>query len=189
MLHKKHQKIISMFTSILIIGSLLTGCSSSQPVSKNVTLAAKQQNHQKIDAEKKANDDAVVNAKKETELKAQLVAEEEAKVQAEEKAKIESDARIVAEEKTRQETEAKKQAEVQLKAEQETVNKANNKIVEVKPDSKQSNSSALVWLSETGTKYHSINNCGRMNPANATQVTLEEAKNSYGPCSKCDPPQ
>lgn len=47
----------------------------------------------------------------------------------------------------------------------------------------------MVWLSATGTKYHSINNCGRMNPDNATQVTLEEAKNSYGPCSKCGPPQ
>ncbi|WAG61257.1 ComEC/Rec2 family competence protein [Clostridium estertheticum] len=54
---------------------------------------------------------------------------------------------------------------------------------------KQSNSGTMVWLSATGSKYHSINNCGKMNPNNARQVTLEEAKKSYSPCSKCGPPQ
>ena len=53
----------------------------------------------------------------------------------------------------------------------------------------QTNSGEMVWLSESGSKYHSINNCGRMNPANARQVTLEEAKNGHSPCSKCSPPQ
>lgn len=44
----------------------------------------------------------------------------------------------------------------------------------------------MVWLSTTGEKYHSINNCGRMNPDNATQVTEEYAiNNGYGKCSKC----
>lgn len=44
----------------------------------------------------------------------------------------------------------------------------------------------LVWLSATGTKYHSINHCGNMNPARARQVTLEEARRAgYGKCSKC----
>lgn len=44
----------------------------------------------------------------------------------------------------------------------------------------------MVWLSATGEKYHSINNCGRMNPYNATQVTEEYAiNNGYGKCSKC----
>lgn len=44
----------------------------------------------------------------------------------------------------------------------------------------------MVWLSATGEKYHSINNCGRMNPDNARQVTLEDAI-SMGKerCSKC----
>ncbi|MBZ9608614.1 MBL fold metallo-hydrolase [Clostridium estertheticum] len=54
---------------------------------------------------------------------------------------------------------------------------------------KQTNSGGMVWLSATGDKYHSINNCGRMNPNKARQVTLDEAKNSYSPCSKCSPPQ
>lgn len=44
----------------------------------------------------------------------------------------------------------------------------------------------MVWLSATGDKYHSINNCGRMNPDKARQVTLEDAQSQgYGPCSKC----
>ncbi|MBQ7839596.1 MAG: hypothetical protein IJ390_03785 [Lachnospiraceae bacterium] len=43
-----------------------------------------------------------------------------------------------------------------------------------------------VWLPATGTCYHSINNCGRMNPKRATQVTLDEAiSRHYEKCSKC----
>lgn len=46
--------------------------------------------------------------------------------------------------------------------------------------------SALVWLSATGEKYHSINNCGRMNPDNARQVTEEYAISSgFEKCGKC----
>lgn len=48
------------------------------------------------------------------------------------------------------------------------------------------NSGMLVWLSATGSKYHSINNCGNMNPNNARQVTLEEALGlRMEQCSKC----
>ena len=44
----------------------------------------------------------------------------------------------------------------------------------------------LVWLSATGSKYHSRNNCGRMNPDKAYQVTQSEAEaQGYGRCSKC----
>ena len=167
---------------------MLIGCSSAQPVSQNVKVTTQQQ---KIDAEEKA--EAIFLAKKETELKAQLVVEQAAKVQAEEKAKIESDAKILAEEKAKIESDAKIQAEEKTKKESEAAaaatTVAKNKIVEQKPVPKQNNSAVMVWLSATGTKYHSINNCGRMNPDNATQVTLDEAKNSFDPCSKCGPPQ
>lgn len=57
------------------------------------------------------------------------------------------------------------------------------------PNPPSQNSGVMVWLSETGSKYHRINNCGKMNPNKARQVTLDEAKNGYGPCSKCNPPQ
>jgi len=44
----------------------------------------------------------------------------------------------------------------------------------------------MVWLSATGDKYHSIPNCGRMNPNKARQVSKEQAVSSgFGPCSKC----
>lgn len=43
-----------------------------------------------------------------------------------------------------------------------------------------------VWISETGSKYHSIPNCGRMNPDKATQMSIEKAEAmGYEPCSKC----
>ena len=44
----------------------------------------------------------------------------------------------------------------------------------------------MVWLPATGEKYHSKNNCGRMNPSKARQVTKSEAERlGYDPCSKC----
>lgn len=58
------------------------------------------------------------------------------------------------------------------------------------PNSVQEDSSAatgaMVWIPATGEKYHSIPNCGRMNPDTARQVTQSEAEAmGYGPCSKC----
>ena len=47
-------------------------------------------------------------------------------------------------------------------------------------------SASYVWLSATGSKYHRINNCGRMNPARATRVSLSSAvAQGYDACSKC----
>ena len=44
----------------------------------------------------------------------------------------------------------------------------------------------MVWKSATGSKYHSINHCGNMNPAKATQITEEQAiSQGLGKCSKC----
>lgn len=52
--------------------------------------------------------------------------------------------------------------------------------------SNNSSGTAMCWLSATGSKYHSINNCGRMNPNNARQVTIAEAeRQGYGRCKKC----
>ncbi|MCY6960003.1 hypothetical protein [Clostridium brassicae] len=46
--------------------------------------------------------------------------------------------------------------------------------------------SRQVWLSETGKKYHSISNCGRMNPNRARKVSIEQAESlGCGTCSKC----
>ncbi len=43
-----------------------------------------------------------------------------------------------------------------------------------------------VWISATGSKYHSINHCGRMNPNKARSMTKSAAQQAgYDPCSKC----
>lgn len=47
-------------------------------------------------------------------------------------------------------------------------------------------SGAMVWLSATGSKYHSIPDCGNMNPNKARQVSKSSAEaQGYGACSKC----
>ena len=57
------------------------------------------------------------------------------------------------------------------------------------PEQEESNNADLgtmVWIPATGEKYHSIPNCGRMNPDTARQVSRSEAEAmGYGPCSKC----
>lgn len=70
-------------------------------------------------------------------------------------------------------------AEVQIPAEQAPVTPEPTPVTEPA-------TGTLVWKSATGEKYHSINNCGRMNPDKATQLTKEQAENmGLGPCSKC----
>lgn len=62
----------------------------------------------------------------------------------------------------------------------------NTQNVETPANTDASGGSNMVWISETGSKYHSINNCGRMNPNKAYQMTEQEAINQgYGKCSKC----
>ena len=47
-------------------------------------------------------------------------------------------------------------------------------------------STTMVWKSATGSKYHSRNDCGNMNPANATQITEQQAINEgLEKCKKC----
>ena len=44
----------------------------------------------------------------------------------------------------------------------------------------------MVWQTATGKCYHSRNNCGKTNPKNAKQITLEQAKaKGLKKCSKC----
>lgn len=47
-------------------------------------------------------------------------------------------------------------------------------------------SGTMVWISATGSKYHSRNNCGRMNPNNAHQESESQAiSEGYEKCKKC----
>ena len=44
----------------------------------------------------------------------------------------------------------------------------------------------MVWIPAHGEKYHSISDCGNMNPDTATQVTKSSAEAmGYGACSNC----
>ena len=44
----------------------------------------------------------------------------------------------------------------------------------------------MVWISATGSKYHSIPDCGNMNPNKATQETESQAlSQGYEACKKC----
>lgn len=59
----------------------------------------------------------------------------------------------------------------------------------IKPSQEPADSNTvgeMVWKSATGSKYHSINNCGKMNPDKAKQVSLEEALElNLEKCDKC----
>lgn len=49
-----------------------------------------------------------------------------------------------------------------------------------------SGAGVMVWIPATGEKYHSIPDCGRMNPNKATHLPESDAiARGYGPCSKC----
>ena len=47
-------------------------------------------------------------------------------------------------------------------------------------------SSQMVWVSETGSCYHSYDHCGNMNPMKASQITVEQARGrGLKKCSNC----
>ena len=50
----------------------------------------------------------------------------------------------------------------------------------------ESSGGGMVWKSATGKKYHSIPDCGNMNPNNATEMTQSQAESiGLGRCKKC----
>lgn len=131
------------------------------------------------------NDVSTLQEKKEEAEKiAKAEAEKKAKEEAEKKAQEERE-RIEQEEADRL---AKEKAEIALQ------NQQNSSTYEVSGNSNTYNNSMvsetpvgeMVWLSETGTKYHRINNCGNMNPNKARQVTRDSAiSQGYEACKKC----
>lgn len=47
------------------------------------------------------------------------------------------------------------------------------------------NAGKQVWVTGSGSKYHSHNSCGKTNSRNARLVSLSEAQKNYTPCKKC----
>lgn len=68
----------------------------------------------------------------------------------------------------------------------ETTTEQQTTIQEQTTTKNNSNNGAMVWISETGSKYHSKNNCGTMNPDKAYQMTKDKAENQgYTACKRC----
>lgn len=191
----KHRHVlIKIFTSIFIVcfmfifglGGLFLDTSSTT----NNKVA---QNSTKVD-DTVALDDNSKKADEEEKLKA----EQEAKLKAEQEAKQKADAE--AKLKAEQEAQQKAQEEAKIKAEQEAQQKAQQEAAAIAAQQNSNNNSTnkqtqapsaqvKVWLSATGSKYHSKNNCGNMNPNKARLVNLDDIRGRYEPCDNCHPPQ
>ena len=78
-----------------------------------------------------------------------------------------------------------KKAAENLVADAETIIAAN--ALDMEHGKEKGMSLSLIHIfSETGSKYHNKNNCGRMNPDRAYQMTRENAEaQGYEPCKKC----
>ena len=146
---------------------------------------------EQAEAEMKAKEEQRIKAETEAKVKAEAEAkarlEEEALARAREEQRIKAEAEAKAEqEKKAAETKAEQERKA---AEARTASENNyNNEVEIENISQTDTfrREQLVWLSETGEKYHNIPDCGRMNPNKARQVTQSEAERAgYGACSKC----
>ena len=133
----------------------------------------------------------IAKEKKEAErIAAEQAAQAEAdRIAAEQAAQAEAD-RIAAEQATQAEAdriaaEQAAQAEAdRIAAEQAAQAEADR--IAAEQAAQQQNKEQMVWISATGSKYHSKPNCGRMNPNSAYQMSLSQAKSQgYGACSKC----
>lgn len=137
-------------------------------------------------------DKVAEEAKAKAEEEARLKAEQEAQAKAEEEARIkaEQEAQAKAEEaRIKAEQEAQAAEEARIKAEQEAQAAEQARIAQEQAAAQaaaQQPQEASVWLSATGSKYHSVPDCGNMNPNTARQVSLSEAQSlGYEPCKNC----
>ncbi len=199
----KHRHVlIKIFTSIFIVCFMLifglgglfldTSSTTNNKVAQNSTkvddTVALDDNSKKADEEEKLK----------AEQEAQQKAQQEAKLKADQEAKQKADAE--AKLKAEQEAQQKAQEEAKIKAEQEAQQKAQQEAASIAAQQNSNNNNTnkqtqapsaqvKVWLSATGSKYHSKNNCGNMNPNKARLVNLDDIRGRYEPCDNCHPPQ
>ena len=88
---------------------------------------------------------------------------------------------------TEQQTEGQAEAQQEEQAEPEIAAPYENAAPEPAPEAPADTAGAgMVWLSATGSKYHSIPDCGKMNPSTARQISEADAiASGYSACSKC----
>lgn len=112
----------------------------------------------------------------------ELVAAKEAKAEAERIAKEEAE-RIAREEAERA---AKAEADRIAREEAAKNQQASNNSSGGSSNGATEPTTTYVWKTATGSKYHSHNNCGNTNSANATKVTIQSAKSAgLTACKKC----
>ena len=76
--------------------------------------------------------------------------------------------------------------EIDKLPEEESIKPEKPPVEEENSNSGSESVGKMVWKSATGKKYHSINDCGRMNPDNAVEITIEAAQSGgLEDCSKC----
>lgn len=128
-------------------------------------------------ARKKAKEEAAKKAEEE-----RIAAEAEAQKKAEEEAAAKKE-----EERIAAEAAAKKAEEERIAVEAAAQQAEQERIASEQAAAQaQQPQEQMVWISATGSKYHSYSSCGNMNPDNAYQMTQAEAEASgYGRCKKC----
>ena len=110
-------------------------------------------------------------------------AAEQAQKEAEEETdrKAEEEAKAIAEQEAAEKAAAEKAAAEQAAAEQKAAEQA---AIEAQEETQQEPQEQMVWIPQSGSKYHSNPSCSGMN--NPTQVTISEAQSmGYEPCKKC----
>ena len=156
----------------------------------------KQKEKDELEAAKKAEEEKKkqeeIAKKEEEERKRQ---EEIAKKEAEEQAKRKQEEaeRIAQEQAKREQKEAERIAQEQANSSVYSTSASVNETVQSEDPGTQETytvqetpTTRMVWISATGSKYHSKNDCGSMNPSNATQISLDDANaRGMSPCSRC----
>lgn len=100
----------------------------------------------------------------------------------------------VAEEQRQKEAQEKAEEEARLEAERQVQEEAERQAAQQQAAAQQQSSqqqtaqqptqSQMVWIPQSGSKYHSNSSCSNMK--NPSQVTLDYAQSSgYEPCKKC----
>ena len=192
-----YEKFKNNFETLTKCTSKYTSLTPEQTVVINKQIdELKQKEKDELEATKKAEEEKKkqeeIAKKEEEERKRQ---EEIAKKEAEEQAKKEQEEaeRIAQEQAKREQEEAERIAQEQANSSVYSTSASVNETVQSEDPGTQETyavqetpTTRMVWISATGSKYHSKNDCGSMNPSNATQISLDDANaRGMSPCSRC----
>ena len=192
-----YEKFKNNFETLTKCTSKYTSLTPEQTVVINKQIdELKQKEKDELEATKKAEEEKKkqeeIAKKEEEERKRQ---EEIAKKEAEEQAKKEQEEaeRIAQEQAKREQEEAERIAQEQANSSVYSTSASVNETIQSEDPGTQETYTVqetpvtrMVWISATGSKYHSKNDCGSMNPSNATQISLDDANaRGMSPCSRC----